>query len=146
MKARNELPSRFFAALTAFALVAAAGVALPTRADAASRLEAQVNREGPVQVKVTPRSLATDAKVWEFDVAFNTHSVPIDGDPAQFSVLVDASGKTYKALAWNGDPPGGHHRKGVLQFKPLAEVDSVIELRISGVGGVTTRVFRWERN
>lgn len=111
---------------------------------AATGLAAQVNRDGPVQVSVKPRSLAADAKVWEFEVAFNTHSVPIDGDPAKFSVLVDASGKTHAALAWQGDPPGGHHRRGVLQFKPLAG-EKAVELHINGVAGVATRSFHWDR-
>jgi hypothetical protein len=141
MKSRNPFLSRFLAPFAALALIAATGTSA-----AAPRLEAQVNREGPVQVKVTPHTLAADAKVWEFDVAFNTHSVPIEGDPAQFSVLIDSQGNAHKALAWNGDPPGGHHRRGVLQFKPLAEANGGVELRISGVGGVATRVFRWERN
>lgn len=56
---------------------------------------------------------------------------------------LDASGREYAPLAWQGDPPGGHHRKGVLRFKPLAAA-TLVELRISGVGGVATRRFRWE--
>lgn len=147
MKSRTRSLPRLIAWSGAFALIVViGGFTHPPVALAAGRLAAQVNREGPVQVEVTPRSLAADAKVWEFDVAFNTHSVPIDGDPAQFSVLVDAGGNTHSALAWKGDPPGGHHRSGVLQFKPLDEPEGAVELRISGVGGVAARVFRWERN
>ena len=127
------------------ALVVAFGGFYANAAPAANRFAAQVNREGPVQVRVTPRSLAADSKVWEFEVAFNTHTVPIDGDPAQFSVLVDASGNVHQALAWKGDPPGGHHRSGILQFNPPEQALGPVELRISGVGGVPSRVFRWER-
>jgi len=147
MNSNTKSVRRFLTWSAAIALsVAIGGFAQAPTAAAAARLAPQVNREGMVEVKVTPHSLAPDAKVWEFEVAFNTHSVPIDGDPAQFSVLVDAGGKTHTALAWNGDPPGGHHRRGVLQFKPLAEPKGAVELRISGVGGVAARVFRWERN
>jgi hypothetical protein len=147
MNSKAKLIRRLSTWSGTLALIVAIGGFTPAQsAVAATRLAPQVNREGMVEVKVTPRSLAADAKVWEFDVAFNTHVTPIDGDPAQFSVLVDAQGKTHKALAWNGSPPGGHHRRGVLQFKPLAQSAGPVELRISGVGGVPARVFRWERD
>jgi hypothetical protein len=133
MKARTISLSHLTTWLGSVALIIALGAFAQTTA--AARLAAQVNREGPVQVQVTPRSLAAGAKVWEFDVAFNTHTTPVEGDPAQFYV--------HKALAWNGDPPGGHHRKGVLQFKPVAGATE-IELRINGVGGIATRSFRWQ--
>lgn len=144
---KPKITSRFNPLSLLAALVSIAAIITSTHIPttlAASGLAAQVNHEGAVQVKVTPRSLAADAKVWEFDVAFNTHSVPIDGDPAKFSVLVDTAGKTHAALAWQGDPPGGHHRRGVLQFKPLAG-EKAVELRINGVAGVATRSFRWQR-
>lgn len=62
---------------------------------------------------------------------------------ARFSVLVETKGCTHPALSWDGDPPGGHHRKGVLRFKPLPEESKTIELRIDGVGGAPRGVFRW---
>lgn len=144
MKSRTRIRSlsRLIVWSEAFALVVVIGAFMQPPVAAAGRFSAQVNREGPVQVTVTPRSLAADAKMWEFDVVFNTHTMPVDGDPAKFSVLIDARGDAHNALAWNGDPPGGHHRKGVLQFKPIAGATEV-ELRINGVGGVTTRSFRW---
>lgn len=109
---------------------------------AASDLAAQTSRGGGVDIKVTPRSLRRDAKVWEFDVVFDTHSVALAGDPAQFSSLIDSQGRVQPPSAWKGDPPGGHHRKGTLQFKPIAGATEV-ELRINGVGGVAVRSFRW---
>lgn len=143
MNSKTKLIRRYLVWSGAFALSTAIAGFIPVPSvDAAAQLKPQVNREGMVEVKVTPRSLAADTKVWEFEVAFNTHVTPIDGDPAQFSVLVDAQGKMHKALAWKGSPPGGHHRKGVLQFKPIAGATE-IELHINGVGGVATRSFRW---
>lgn len=126
-------------------IVMLGGLAVPSVAEV-GRFAAQVNREGPVQVKVTPRSLAADAAVWEFEVAFNTHTVPIDGDPVLFSTLVDSAGRLHQPLGWQGDPPGGHHRRGLLRFKPPEEPSGAVELRINGVGGIATRVFRWDRN
>lgn len=145
MKPKRKFHFSLFTSAAALVLIVAGGtVAHAPSVAAASGLAAQVNREGPVQVRVKPRSLAADAKVWEFEVAFNTHSVPIGGDPAKFSVLVDTSGKSHTAMSWQGDPPGGHHRRGVLQFKPLAN-EKAVELHINGVAGVATRSFRWER-
>lgn len=109
---------------------------------AAGKPATQTQRGGGVEVKVTPRSLAADAPVWEFQVVFDTHTVMLDGDPAQFSTLVDSKGRVHRPLGWQGDPPGSHHRKGVLQFRPLAG-EPEVELRISGVAGVATRSFRW---
>lgn len=111
---------------------------------AASDLAAQTSRGGGVDVKVTPRSLARDVTVWEFEVVFDTHSATLDGDPAQFSSLVDSQGRVYRAVGWKGDPPGGHHRRGTLQFEPIAGATEV-ELRIDRVAGVPTRIFRWRR-
>ncbi len=123
-------------------VLAAGAFVLGAAPVAAGDLATQTNRGGGVDVKVTPRSLARGATVWEFDVAFDTHSVTLAGDPAQFSSLVDSQGRTHPPLAWKGDPPGGHHRQGILQFKPLAG-ETEIELRINGVAGVPTRSFRW---
>lgn len=109
----------------------------------AAGLAAQTNRDGGVEVKVTPRILSPTSAAWEFEVAFSTHSVTLTGDPAQFSLLVDSKGREHAALSWQGDPPGSHHRQGVLRFKPLA-YETQVELRINGVGGAATRRFRWE--
>lgn len=147
MKARANASLRLFLVSSALVLFAALAGLLDTPfARAEGHLGAQVNREGPVRVMALPRSLAEDADVWEFELTFDTHTVAIDGDPAGFSVLVDALGKAHKPLSWSGDGSGGHHRRGVLQFAPLPQANGAVELRISGVGGVAMRVFRWERN
>ncbi|MBI3610774.1 MAG: hypothetical protein HY204_08750 [Nitrospirae bacterium] len=104
----------------------------------------QINKEGGVIVKVTPRRWASGVEIWEFEVVFETHTVILAGDPTRFSSLVDAEGRTHSPLQWEGDPPGDHHRKGVLRFKPEPGRDGMIELRIDGVGGVPTRLFRWQ--
>ncbi len=107
-------------------------------------LAPQTRSEGGVQVKVTPKNITVAADTWDFEIALNTHSVALDQDLVKTTVLVDAQGKQYLPIAWEGDPPGGHHRSGVLRFKPLAELPSALELRINGVGGVDARAFRWQ--
>lgn len=131
--------------LSIAAVLATAGLEAPTLSGAAvfaAEPKTQTHRGGGVVVQVTPRSLAPDAPVWEFQVAFDTHTVALDGDPATFSTLIDSNGRVHEPLAWEGDPPGGHHRKGVLRFRPLAG-EAQVELRINGVAGVATRTFHW---
>lgn len=108
---------------------------------AATELAPQTRNEGGVRVRVAPRDLTPG--VWEFELTFDTHTVALDQDLARSSVLLDAQGNRYAPTGWEGDPPGGHHRKGVLRFKALSELPAAIELRIEGVGGVQ-RVFRWQ--
>ena len=106
-------------------------------------LETRTNREGAVTVKVTPKSISPGAKSWDFEITLSTHSVPLNQDMARVSALVSDSGNPQSPLAWDGDPPGGHHRKGVLRFQPPSVMPQKLELQINGIGGVNLRVFRW---
>lgn len=119
-------------------------VACGTAFAASSGLTAQINREGDVTVMVTPRDLAPGASSWDFEVVLNTHTQPLDQDLTKVAALIDAQGKPHAPLGWKGDPPGGHHRRGELQFQPLAGNPAAVELRLQGIGGVQTRVFRWQ--
>lgn len=110
---------------------------------AAAELAPQTRSDGGVKVTVAPRSISPAADPWEFEVTLETHSVTLDQDLTRASVLVDAQGNRHAPIGWEGDPPGGHHRKGVLRFKALPELPPAIELRIGGVGSVD-RVFRWQ--
>lgn len=118
-----------------------AAVAQPA---APKALAAQTSRRGGVTVSVTPKDVAAGAPRWDFEVVFDTHSVDLNHDLVKSAALIDAAGDRHAPLAWDGDPPGGHHRKGVLRFKPLGAVDE-ITLQIRDVG-VPERVFRWPSN
>lgn len=132
---------RFLTAAAALALAMLS--ALPSAADPA--LPARSSDLAGVRVVVTPRTLAIGAGAWEFEVVMDTHTKPLNDDMARAAVLVDAAGGRHAPAAWQGDPPGGHHRKGVLRFGPPPERPPVVELQISGVGGAGTRTFRWEQ-
>lgn len=140
MKSRSGSSTRRFLALVAAVTLTAV---LPA-VHAGSSLAPQVSREGAVTVKVTPGKLAPAAATWDFEIVFDTHTAALAGDPAQFAVLVDAQGRRYAPLRWDGDPPGGHHRKGALLFRVPDGRNGTIELRLNGVGGVATRSFRWD--
>ena len=122
-------------------LIALLAVALPLAVAAAGALPAQSSMAGGVTVKATPRTLA--GAVWEFELVFDTHTQDLKDDPAK-SASLHAAGASAAPLAWQGDPPGGHHRKGVLRFKALTPVPAALELRLQRAGEPSPRVFRWQ--
>jgi hypothetical protein len=108
---------------------------------AASALPTRTTSQAGVTVKATPRAL--EGSVWEFDVVFDTHSQELKDDLEKTAVLSVAGGETLTPLKWQGDPPGGHHRKVVVQFKPVSPRPASIELRITRPGESKPRVFQW---
>ena len=110
----------------------------------AAELGARSSSAAGVTVKVTPKDVSPQAAVWQFAVVLDTHSQDLRDDLVQNTALVDARGARHAPLAWDGAPPGGHHREGVLRFKGLgAQADSV-ELQIQRPGEQAPRVFRWK--
>ena len=109
---------------------------------AAATLPTQTSSQSGVTVKVTPRDLA--ASTWEFDVVFDTHSQELTDDLGKAAVLVSDGRVSHSPLKWQGDPPGGHHRQGVLQFKSVSPLPASIELQITRSGETTPRSFRWK--
>jgi hypothetical protein len=129
MRSRLILPALCLSA----ALAAAAGAQ-------AQSLATQRSAAAGVTVQATPRMLPGGG--WEFDLAFDTHTQELKDDPAKSASLV-AGGKQFPPAAWKGDPPGGHHRKGVLRFDPVSPPPEAIELRIARPGEAAPRSFRW---
>jgi len=105
--------------------------------------ETQSSSENAVTVDVTPLNLADGGTSLDFDVAFNTHSVDLDFDPAAISVLRDDQGREYPAIDWDGAASGGHHRSGILRFKVPDYATTSVEVILKGVAGVPERVFYW---
>jgi hypothetical protein len=96
-----------------------------------------------VTVKVTPKDVAPDAAAWVFAVVLDTHSRDLSDDLVKNAVLLDARGARHAPIAWEGAPPGGHHREGVLRFKGLGPAPGAFELQIRRPGEGAARVFRW---
>lgn len=133
-----------FACITAALLLGAAQVAgTPVRAQQAKPPPAQVNKEGQVTVKVVPLTLAAGAETWRFEIVFDTHTVPLTQDLLAVAALAAPGGEDRRPLAWEGDPPGGHHRKGVLVFQPIRPAPASVTLRIRQIGPVAERAFTW---
>ena len=134
---------RLLSAFIVAALVFGTVLLDSARSSAAPALTARTSEAAGVRVVVTPKALGPGVPVWEFEVVMDTHTKPLNENLAQVAVLVDEAGRRYAPIAWQGDPPGGHHRKGVLQFSAPAEMPKSLELQIKGVGGVDARTFRW---
>jgi len=109
---------------------------------AAPALVTQTSSQSGVTIKVTPRNLA--AGTWEFEVVFDTHSQELTDDLEKSAVLISDARASHSPLKWQGDPAGGHHRKGVVQFKPVSPLPAVIELQIKRAGETAPRSFRWQ--
>jgi hypothetical protein len=106
-------------------------------------LQAQSVTIGSVSYKVTPQNLAAPGETWDFAVTLDTHAGDLDQDAVALIRLIDDQGKSYRALAWEGDPPGGHHREGVLRFAPLLPRPAFIEVRIETAGEAPATPLRW---
>ena len=111
--------------------------------NAAAQLAAQKNSAGGVTVAVTPAKLVAGAKTWDFSIVLDTHTQDLSDDLADSAVLMNDRGNEFKALAWDGAAPGGHHRSGVLRFNAIEPRPQALELRISRPGEAKPRTFRW---
>jgi len=104
--------------------------------------EPQVSSERKIKVTVALQKIPNEAKTWDFEVALETHTKALNDDLVKSSVLL-SDGKQYLPLGWNGAPPGGHHRKGVLHFKAIAPLPALVELQIRLAGDLVPRSFKW---
>ncbi len=112
-------------------------------APAAAEFKEISTQGGGVTVRAKPAAVTGDAKTWTFEIRMDTHSQDLSDDLVRSAVLVDDAGKPYAALGWDGMPPGGHHRKGVLSFAPIKPPPAAIELQIQRAGESAPRRFRW---
>ncbi|MCV0437490.1 MULTISPECIES: hypothetical protein [unclassified Hydrogenophaga] len=104
----------------------------------------QSSSERGVTVKVTAKTIGQPGSPWEFAVVLDTHSADLSDDLAQSATLTTDDGRTLKPTGWQGAPPGGHHREGVLAFEVPAPRPGAIELRIHRPGEPAPRSFRWQ--
>jgi hypothetical protein len=115
---------------------------LVTLAAYASAYKTKSNKENSVRVDVRPVQLLS-GKPAKFEIRMNTHSGDLSQDLVAVCTLKDNSGREYLPTGWDGSPPGGHHRSGVLEFSELAEGAESITLVIREVANVPERVFNW---
>ena len=122
------------------AVIIIVGVAITLEATAYERIS---NRENRVRVDVVPVQLEF-GKSAKFEIRMNTHSGDLSQDLVSVSTLKDDNGREYRPVDWQGAPPGGHHRTGVLEFPTLNENTKSVTLVIRDVANVPERVFKWD--
>lgn len=95
-------------------------------------------------VAVTPQSLSGAGGSRDFKIVPDTHSQDLSDDLTKSALLLDRIGGQHAPIGWDGAPPGGHHREGVLRFKPVSLQPQLIELQITRAGEDAPRSFRWQ--
>jgi hypothetical protein len=108
----------------------------------ADAYEMKSSRQNRVTVTVRPVQLAP-GKPAKFEVRMNTHSVTLNHDLVAACTLKDDRGREYQPTNWQGWSPGGHHRKGILEFPELNGDTGKITLVIRRVANVPERTFEW---
>ena len=115
---------------------------LVTLAADALAYKTKSNKENRVRVDVRPVQLSP-GKPAKFEIRMNTHSGDLSQDLIAVCTLTDSSGREYRPINWDGSPPGGHHRSGVLEFSDLGGEAKSITLVIREVANVPERIFNW---
>jgi hypothetical protein len=123
-------------------LLLLAVILLASTAQAAELSTAKSELRG-VTVSVTPVSVAPEAKRWSFNIVLDTHTQALNDDIEKIVTLTGSDGRPLKPLSWEGDAPGGHHRKVVVHFAPPAPAPANVELRVHREGEALARVFRF---
>ncbi len=113
---------------------------VPSLTQEQSTLPSKTSSEGTIRVKVTPENLSQNLV---FAIALDTHMGSLDQDLTKQSMLIDEQGNVTPAIRWEGDPVGGHHREGVLQFSSFPKKPKSITLLLKDIGGVSQRKFTW---
>ena len=93
-----------------------------------------------VRFDVKPLQLDSGQQA-KFQIRMNTHSADLGYDMLTVSILKDDQGREYQPLNWNGSPPGGHHRSGILEFPPIPKDSKVITLVLKTD---PERIFEWK--
>lgn len=130
----------FFAAPSLFV---SSAVFLPVPARAADAAYASlVSEVNGVKVTATLQDTSAAAKTWNIQVTIETHTRPLS-EQLETSAVLMADKKQHFAVAWQGTPPGGHHRTGVLVFNPIVPKPAAVELRILMNGESLPRGYTW---
>jgi len=126
------------------ALVAFLFAATAASPAGAAELATQKSADRGVTVEVTPSNLSAGAGTWDFKVVLDTHAGELNDDLVKTAALLDDKGRRHVPVQWEGAGPGGHHREGVLKFKPVSPAPAAIELQIRRAGEADPRSFRWK--
>lgn len=106
--------------------------------------ESQTSEADGVVITVKPLfSVDEKTSFWNFQLTLDTHSTELSEDLTAASLLLDETGRTYQPITWEGDPPGGHHRQGILKFRSITPQPKSITLKLERFSK-TNQVFTWQ--
>lgn len=108
----------------------------------AGAYETKSNQQNRVRVDVRPVQL-TPGHPARFEIRMNTHSENLSQDMIAVCTLKDNQGREYQPTNWEGSPPSGHHRRGILEFPALEGTSRSITLVIRDIAEVPERIFEW---
>lgn len=103
-------------------------------------LPSRLDTQAGISFTITPLEFNFNNPI-KFEVRIDTHSGSLDFDLTQISILEDDSGNKYKPIDWQGSPPGGHHRSGLLIFPKINSQTKKLRLIIQDN---YLRNFEWE--
>ena len=106
---------------------------------ASAGLPTRTVEAGEVEVKVEPERIDDTGAV--FDITLDTHSVELATDLAREARL-EVGTSTWKAVAWSGAGPSGHHREGTLRFDATGPAEGTARLVIGGLPAPVD--LRWD--
>ncbi len=132
---------KIFGGLAYTILMAVMHNSLIANSDAAE-FAPQISNVRGIKVTAILQAIPADAKTWTFEVTLETHTQPLNDDLANSATLI-VDGRQYLPLAWDGAPPGGHHRKGLLRFRAAVQQPRSMELQIRLTGDTSPRSFKW---
>ena len=132
---KHIITSQILAVVTLIVVTGLASVA-----DAYERKSIDANN---VRVEIVPIQLSPGQQI-KFKIRMQTHSVELSHDMVSVSILKDDNGREYRPLNWNGSPPSGHHRSGVLEFPALTGKPTAVTLVIKDIANVPERTFQWK--
>jgi protein-S-isoprenylcysteine O-methyltransferase Ste14 len=86
-------------------------------------------------VTFTFKQIFLGEDVLAFETRIDTHQGDLSFEMTEVATL-EAGGEAYKPIRWEGSPPGGHHRSGILIFP---DVSMIAEMRmiIKDISGVS---------
>jgi hypothetical protein len=133
-----------FAAIAAYSCIGGFGMAnvIAISNAAESSYAPQASDERQIRITATLQAIAEEAKTWDFELVMDTRTHALGEGMEDASVLI-ADGKKYNPVGWEGSPPGGRHRRGLLRFKAIVPKPASVELQIRLIGDPSPRSFKW---
>lgn len=99
--------------------------------------------ERDVSGEVSISAIPDFSKGIDFKISMSTKGGELSQDMMRAGVFEDEDGTVHLPTSWEGDPPGGKKREGILHFGTFTPSPKKIDLTILDIGTVPQRKFSW---